>query len=130
MKIEKVDGFRRIYQAEVFPDEVEAMFKKNKGQRKRYLFWLYTLLTILDYEGKNALTRQQFEHLSDTSNPNLYAIRHPQSQINERYIYVYIDDEAVIMLTAFKEKNKKDYKPAIERAKRIFSELELDDDET
>jgi hypothetical protein len=45
MKIEKVDGFRRIYQAESFPDDFEAMISKSKGDRKRYLLWLFTWLT-------------------------------------------------------------------------------------
>ena len=37
MKIEKVGGFHRIFQAECFPGDVEALFGKNKGERKRYL---------------------------------------------------------------------------------------------
>ena len=126
MKIEKVSGFQRVYQVESFPSDVEDMFKKNKGQRKRYLLWLYTWLTILDDQGFDALALQQFEYLKDTDNPRLYALRHPHSQINERYIFVYIDDEAAVLLTAFKEKDTDDYTTAIARAKRIYSELEAD----
>ena len=59
-----------------------------------------------------------------TQTPKLYAIRHPRSQINERYIYVYVDGESIILLTAFKEKNTHDYRSAIARAKRILIELE------
>jgi len=59
-----------------------------------------------------------------TSNPNLYAIRHPHSQINERYIYVYADGETAVLLTAFKEKRTSDYQSAIARAETIFAELE------
>lgn len=130
MKIEKLEGFKRIYQAECFPGDVETLFGKNKGERKRYLSWLYTWLTILDEQGMDALALLQFEHLQDTDNPHLYAIRHPRSQINERYIYVYADGEAAILLTAFMEKSKEDYKPAIARATRIFSELaENEEDE-
>ena len=129
MKLEKVNGFHRIYQAESFPHDVEAMFKKSKGQRKRYLQWLYTWLIILDAQGRSALSLQQFEYLKNTNNPRLYALRHPHSQLNERYIFVYVDDEASILLTAFKEKDTSDYKTAIARAKRIFSELEIDDNE-
>ena len=124
MKIEKVSGFQRIYQAESFPYDVEDIFKKNKGQRKRYLLWLYTWLTILDDQGRNAIALQQFEYLKSTDNPRLYSLRHPHSQINERYIFVYIGDESVALLTAFKEKSTEDYNSAIVRATRIYSELE------
>jgi hypothetical protein len=82
---------------------------------------------VLDEQGSYALSLQQFERLQNTKDPPLYALRHPHSQINERYIYVYADDDAVILLTAFKEKDSDDYAPAIARAKRVFSELEEDD---
>lgn len=124
MRLEKLEGFERIYQAECFPSDVEAMFGKNKGEQKRYLYWLRTWLKVLDTQGMNALYLQQFEHLQNTDNPHLYAIRHPRSKINERYIYAYADGEAAILLTAFMEKSKDDYKPAILRATRIYSELE------
>ena len=86
--------------------------------------WLYTWLSVLDSDGMSAFNLEQFEHLKGTSNPTLYAIRHPHSQINERYIYVYADGESVILLTAFKEKNVRDYQSAIARAEHIFTELE------
>ena len=127
MRIEKVAGFNRIYQAECFRDDFEDMFKKNKGERKRYLLWLYTWLKVLDDQGEKALMLQQFEYLQNTHDPRLYALRHPHSQINERYIYVYTDSEASILLTAFKEKDTNDYKSAIARAKQIYLELEKDD---
>ena len=104
MKLEKVAGFDRIYQVDSFPNEFNAMFGKNKGEQKRYLQWLYTWLTVLDSQGQKAITLQQFEYLLDTDDPRLYAIRHPHSQINERYIYVYVDDDAAVLLTAFMEK--------------------------
>ena len=124
LDIQKLVGFTRIYQAKCFPDEVTAMFGKNIGERNRYLKWLYTWLSVLDSEGMSALNLEQFEYLKDTNNPNLYAIRHPHSQMNERYIYVYADGESTILLTAFKEKSVGDYKSAIVRAEHIFAELE------
>ena len=54
----------------------------------------------------------------------LYAIRHPHSIMNERYLYVYMDDESAVLLTAFMEKDKKDYNAAIKRAQNIYSKLE------
>ncbi len=124
LDIQKLSGFNRIYQAECFEAEVSAMFGKSTGDKKRYLKWLYTWLSVLDSDGMATLNLEQFEHLKDTNNPNLYAIRHPHSQINERYIYVYADSESTILLTAFKEKDARDYKAAISRAERIFAELE------
>ena len=124
LEIQKLVGFNHIYQAECFPDEVKAMFGKNTGDMRRYLKWLYTWLSVLDNEGMDALNLEQFEHLKSTDNPNLYAIRHPHSMINERYIYVYADGENVILLTAFKEKNKSDYQSAIKRAENIYTQLE------
>ena len=124
LNIQKLAGFNRIYQAECFPDEVNSIFGKSSGKKARYLKWLYTWLSILDNDGMGALNLEQFEHLKGTDNPGLYAIRHPHSQINERYIYVYADEESIILLTAFKEKSVVDYQSAITRAERIFSELE------
>jgi len=124
LEIQKLAGFERIYQAECFPDEVKDMFGKSTGEMNRYMKWLYTWLTVLDSEGMNALNLEQFEHLKGTGNPNLFAIRHPHSQINERYIYVYVDGESAILLTAFKEKSPSDYLSAIVRAENIYAELE------
>jgi hypothetical protein len=86
-----VGGFNRIYQAACFPIEVDSMFGKNTGEKKRYLRWLYTWLSILDNYGMEALSLEQFEHLKNTIEPRLYAVRHPRSQINERYIFVRAD---------------------------------------
>ena len=129
MEIQKLAGFKRIFQAECFPDDVKSMFGKSAGQMNRYLKWLYTWLTVLDNEGKAALNLEQFEQLRDTENPFIYAIRHPHSQINERYIYIYTDDESTVLLTAFKEKGTNDYASAIARARFIFSQLEGDRNE-
>ncbi|MCL2338031.1 MAG: hypothetical protein FWC60_11500 [Firmicutes bacterium] len=125
MEIQKVAGYNRIYQAECFPNEVKDMFGKNIGEMRRYLKWLYAWLHVLDKAGLDALNFEQFEHLKVTERPHLYAIRHPHSVINERYLYVYIDDESVILLTAFMEKDAKDYLAAIKHAQNIYSELEV-----
>ena len=124
MDIQKLAGFNRIYQAECFPDEVNRMFGKSTGEKNRYMKWLYTWLSVLDSDGKNALNLEQFEYLMGTDNPHLYAIRHPHSKINERYIYMYADEESAILLTAFKEKSTSDYQSAIVRAENIFARLE------
>ena len=124
MEIQKLVGYNRIYQAECFPDEVKTMFGKNTGEMRRYFKWLYAWLHILDAEGLNALNYEQFEQLKGTEKPYLYAIRHPHSVINERYLYIYMGNESTVLLTAFMEKDKKDYSAAIKRAQNIYAELE------
>ena len=124
MVIQKITGFTRVYQAECFPDDVKAMFGKSAGEKVRYMRWLFTWLSVLDSDGKKALDLEQFECLKGTAEPPLYAIRHPHSQINERYIFMFTDDESSILLTAFKEKSAKDYESAIQRAGHIISDLE------
>jgi hypothetical protein len=129
MQIEKLAGFNRIYQAECFPNEFLSMVGKNRGEGRRYLQWLYTWLKVLDEYGMSALALQQFEHLQGTENPHLYAIRHPRSQINERYLYLYADDETVVLLTAFKEKDAADYNSAILRANNIYARLIVEEED-
>jgi len=124
LEIQKLSDFYHIYQAECFPNEVDKMFGKSTGDKERYMKWLYTWLSVLDNEGMSVLNLQQFEHLKGTSNPSLYAIRHAHSKINERYLFVFADEECSILLTAFKEKNADDYLSAITRAENIYSELE------
>jgi len=124
LDIQKLNGFERIYQAECFPNEVKSMFGKNVDEINRYMKWLFTWLSVLDSEGMGALNLEQFEHLKGTDNPNLYALRHPRSKINERYIYIYADNECAVLLTAFKEKSTQDYRLAIIRAENIAKQLE------
>jgi hypothetical protein len=129
MKLELLEGFERIYQVTEFSAEFEAMFKKNTGESIRYRIWLSAMLTILDEQGMNALNYMQFEYLQQTDSPKLYAIRHPRSKINERYIYACeeLDGEKMILLTAFKEKSTADYSTAIERAKNLYAGIEKED---
>jgi hypothetical protein len=123
MDIIKINGYTKIFAAEIFSDDFEKMFGKNRGEIARYESWLAAILVILDNEGMNALKFMQFEHLQSTSNPNLYAIRHPGSKINERYIYIYMSGESSVLLTAFKEMGNADYEKAINRALAICEEI-------
>ncbi len=55
---------------------------------------------------------------------NLYSIRYPHSKKNPRVIYfVFGEDEAIILVTAFKEKSSKDYQKGIERAAGRYKAL-------
>ena len=123
MRLVKMEDFNNIYYVDSFPDDLDALFGKNKGQKKVYMKWLYQRLETLDAEGRSALQYEQFEQLNCEA-PALYSIRHPQSKINERYIYVYFEQNNVILLTALKEKNRIDYEKAIKRSHNILIRLE------
>jgi hypothetical protein len=122
--IEKRVGFNRIFQADSFAEEVNNLFGKGSGEKERYLIWLRTWLRFLDDEGLAAIDREQFEYIKGTIHPQLYAIRHPHSNINERYLYTFFKNEFVILLTVFKEKSASDYKAQILRATNIYLRLE------
>jgi hypothetical protein len=128
VRIQKVEGYRRIYQAECFQNEFTDIFGKDKSELEKCKDWLTTWLAILDGQGTGAIRSRQFEQLKGTDAPRLYAIRHAHSKNNERYLYVYAgileDNESVVLLTAFKEKSATDYKTAISRATNIYTELE------
>jgi hypothetical protein len=126
MKVKLVQGFVRVYETDNFFGDFAAMFGKNRGEARRYVLWLLSMLLILDEKGMSALQYEQFEHLENTKDPNIFAIRHPHSQINERYLYVYEDGEISVLLTAFKEKSPNDYPRNIIRAQNIYAELEME----
>ena len=124
MKIIPIEDFKRIYESEVFKNDFLDLFGKSKGDIKTYKNFLLRCLNLLDKEGLNVLDLSQFEQLRDT-NPRLYAIRHPNSRINERHIFIVAcDEERFILLTSFLEKNKNDYKKAIIKAQNIYEKLE------
>jgi phage-related protein len=127
MKLLKLTGFNRIYMAETFPDEFSSLFGKNRGELRRYMTWLEKQLHVLDLKGANALDFMQFEHIKKTESPHIYAIRHPHSKLNERYLYVYEENESTVLLTAFMEKSTSDYSSAIKRAQSIYKKIGEDE---
>ncbi len=68
---------------------------------------------MLEQEKERAIDLPQFEKLTGVD--RLYSIRHPESKKNVRIIYI-IEEGAVILLTAFLEKNTGDYQRAIKTA--------------
>ncbi len=80
---------------------------------KRYQKKLIEDLAVLELEKEKAVDLPQFEKLA--GNDRLYCIRHPESKKNVRVIYV-IEEGAIILLTAFLEKNRGDYKRAVNTA--------------
>ena len=88
---------------------------------KRYQRKLIEDLAVLEQEKERAIDLPQFERLTGTE--RLYCIRHPESKKNVRIIYV-IEDETIILLTAFLEKNAGDYQRAIETAQKRLKWLD------
>ena len=94
---------------------------KEKEPWERYQKKLIQDLTVLEKEKESAIDLQQFEKLNGVD--RLYSIRHPESRKNVRIIYT-IDEDVIILLTAFLEKNSGDYKRAIDTAKKRLKWLD------
>ena len=125
LKVLKLEGLNNIYIVATFMDDFSNLFGKNKGDTKRYREYLFRWLKRLDEEGLSVLSYDQFEKLEDTD-IKLYAIRHPNSQINERYIFITGYKNGYILLTSFLEKSTDDYNNAIRRSQNIYRQLELE----
>ena len=94
---------------------------KEEPPWKRYQQKLIEDLAVLEQEKEKAIDLLQFEKLSGVD--RLYSIRHPESKKNVRVIYT-IEEEAIILLTAFLEKNSGDYQRAINTAQKRLQWLD------
>ena len=88
---------------------------------KRYQQKLIEDLAVLEQEKERAVDLQQFEKLNGVE--RLYSIRHPESKKNVRVIYT-IENDVVILVTDFLEKNSGDYQRAIATAKKRLQWLD------
>lgn len=88
---------------------------------KRYQQKLIEDLAVLEQEKERAVDLQKFEKLNGVE--RLYSIRHPESKKNVRVIYT-IENDVVILVTAFLEKNAGDYQRAIATAKKRLQWLD------
>ena len=125
MKLLKLNGFSRIYVVDCFQKEftvaVSELWRKNEPFM-RYQKKLMQDLAVLDDQGERAIRLPQFEALSQVKY-RMYSIRHPETKKNVRVIYV-IADGAIVLLTAFLEKNESDYTSGINRAGKRYSILQ------
>lgn len=120
----RLEGFKHICAIDLFFDEFSSMCGKGTGERKRYKSWLYSILNKLDHGFLQELIRLDLVEVLTDCKPVLYSIRHAHSKYNERYLYAYFDGSDVVLLAAFKEKNKGDYTRGIDRAQQRREELE------
>ena len=105
MALELVNGFKNIYQIESFEEEFEET-TSERNTSGRYHKWLRRSLALLEHMGYGVLKLPSFEKLVDT-NPNLYSIRNTESKKNPRVLFAFFDGTKVILLLAFKEKNRR-----------------------
>ena len=128
MELQKVTGLRSTYQVSGFQKEFNKM-TGEEDSNGRYHTWLRTKLLFLEKTGIQAIQHKDFEYLSGT-NPKLYAIRNPHSNVNPRVVFAYIKGNVVCLLVPFKESSKKSnseydaaIKTATNRLKLINSEM-------
>ena len=105
------------------------MFSNDKFNEKRYYDWLDLKLKLLDVRNLQSLlveSSRDFEKLSGQEKMPVYSLRNIKISGNIRVIFSTYDldgEEIIILLTAFKEKNKGDYKESIDRAKNRLKEV-------
>lgn len=118
MELEQLDiiGLHNTYAvSSVRKEFIQAVNEpwKETPPWKRYQEKLIMDLAVLEQEQERAIDLPQFEKLAGVD--DLYSIRHPRSRKNVRVIYT-INEDSIILLTAFLEKNNSDYQRAIARA--------------
>ena len=120
MEVVHLDDFNRIKCLDVFYDELNKLFSKSIPEKKKYLKFLYAELHKIDNR-KETIQREEPINYKDIT---LYSIR-KRAQKNTRVLYFYMEDDNIILLTAFDEKNKSDYDNANERAYKRLKNLDL-----
>ena len=117
MEIYKYKGFDNIFYTGKFAGELQNLIQDDRN----YMRWLNKQLSILNEGAKQATDGVKFEKLKKEQ---LWSIRRPHSQQNQRVIYYIIDeDNTVILLSAFKEKNTSDYRKYVELSNNRIDEI-------
>lgn len=127
MELKKIDinGLNDIYAVDVFEKEFKKAVDeswKSDPPWKRYQTKLIKNLVVLDTEKEQAVRLKQFEKLSGTE--ELYSIRYPEANKNFRVIYTVYEENFIILLAAFQEKNDGDYRRAVAVAEKRLCQLE------
>ena len=127
MELKKIDinGLNDIYAVDVFEKEFKKAVDeswKSDPPWKRYQTKLIKNLVVLDTEKEQAVRLKQFEKLSGPE--VLYSIRYPETNKNFRVIYTVYEENFIILLAAFQEKNDGDYRRAVAVAEKRLRQLE------
>lgn len=123
MDIIKLDDFKNIYCVNNFQKEWRGLFKKDTKSYERYAEWLDRHLHYLDEDPVFFSNNNKNFECVINSNPHIHSI-HGRSKKNPRVLYYLLtNNNKVVLLTSFLEKNKSDYKIAKRRAEERAEQL-------
>lgn len=120
MQYGPINEFERIMAVDVFMPELFKLFGKSKQELKKYLVFLNAQLNKID----NRETIINREEPINYKEINLYSIRKPMKK-NTRVLYYYMQNDKIILLTAFDEKNESDYENGKRRAYNRLKSLNI-----
>ncbi|WP_028828467.1 hypothetical protein [Proteocatella sphenisci] len=123
--IQKIEypGESEIYGYRDFNSELMSIVKKS-GKQKEIALGIRKYYDMLGKMSLQELIRNKhFEKLKDTKH-DLYCIRFLK-QLNLRIIFIFMEDDGrKVLIHAFSEKNKSDYKIAIKKSEGIVERLQ------
>ena len=119
---------RKIEYHKQFEKELDEILKKFPSYRKKILNRLQILAKALEERGKNVLAKPYFEKLQESD--VLYSLRLAGKKPNIRILFVFSEDTQIVLFVhIFYEKEKSDYRRAInlaeKRAKRWSEDHEI-----
>ena len=119
---------RKIEYHKQFEKELDEILKKFPSYRKKILNRLQILAKTLEERGKNVLAKPYFEKLQESD--VLYSLRLTGKKPNIRILFVFSEDTQIVLFVhVFYEKEKSDYRRAInlaeKRAKRWSEDHEI-----
>ena len=119
---------RKIEYHKQFEKELDEILKKFPSYRKKILNRLQILAKALEERGKNVLAEPYFEKLQESD--VLYSLRLTGKKPNIRILFVFSEDTQIVLFVhVFYEKEKSDYRRAInlaeKRAKRWSEDNEI-----
>lgn len=126
MDIVKRPDFAHIYTVDVFEKELTKLFGKSDKERKAYLCELHDSLTVLD-NANTPPTTGLFEHIP-YKGVDLYRIKSKSKRKNVRVLYFWQSADYILLLSAFEEKQKGDYKTHLSVAYSRYKQLDQEGD--
>lgn len=126
MELKKVERYARIFQVDCFRKEflklIDLKLSDNPERNARlvraneYIVWYENRIDLLDRHGRSCVRKPRFEPLEERDGYFLFSIRNTQSEKNVRIIFIFDDDDNVILLCPFIEHGRADYEKAKEIA--------------
>lgn len=121
MQLCKLDEFNRVYFLDSFQSDLDKLYKKNQKEKKEYMFFLFAQLSKIEHRNENIKHVEPIEYKDVT----FHCIR-KKTKKNTRVLYYYLDDNKIVLLTAFNEKNKSDYDRGKELAYNRLKKIKND----